>query len=237
MKKSILLSSFIMLIILFVTLSTTTFAWYQASGGSIDISGSSTASVTTTGPDSPYLLISSSSTGEWTSQTTEPVSSKIHFDAADNSHTLEYFNVEAEHVFGHDNLKFRNPITGELGNPYYFTFYLRVTASTFPLSTTVQVLSGASALTGYSYALTFSSNVKNSTNTSDVTYLNSAYTLSNGTAISPTSFDIVISGTSVIEVNFYLWLDGGEATSSNSSLQTAVLSNLSVVFSNVGIFA
>jgi len=236
MRKSLMLSSTIMLIILFVALSTVTLAWYQAQGGSITVSASDSVSVTTVGPDNPYLIISK--TNDSTFQNADEVGTynTIKFDdsaTAQNpaTHRLEYFNVSALATNG-----FTNPINNENGTAYHLQFYIRVTASSFPLSTTVTVTNSDSPLSSeYCYAMTFSGDVKDSINTSSVSQVNSAYHLTNGNTVSAVS-EIVIHGSSTITVDFYMWLDGNLATSSNSSLETTVLSGLVITFDDVNIY-
>jgi len=263
MKKSILLSSFIMLLILFVTLTTTTFAWYQASGGNITISGSSTASVTTTGPDSPYLVIGTTNNGAWQNSSSEGYNYSSYQSINMSDFTLHFCSVLTENSFDYGNneatTKYQPLMSSDTITPLALTFYIKNTSSSFDLTANISVKhkvndNWVELPSNYCYAIVFSECVYVDTVSINVIQSSQKAILHSGYhtySANPTASNIIsgnnnlsvrVGGGQVITVKFYLWMDSFKDVdtvptliTNSSEAPASNISDLKISFSSIEI--
>lgn len=246
MKKSILLSATIMLIILFVTLTTTTFAWYQASAGEITISGSSTANVTTSAPEDPKLYI-----GAINSPFTSDDMYDISFPNEALSLPILYFNnptLTNSKITSVELTKFFNPFGQEL-HPFVHTFEMKNMSTSFDLTANFNVYNGVSgnpatpallANDNYRYIITIQPKAGG-----DIQIRNSAFYYLDNSSIVQTyqalDTDFVFVHNTTYTVNFYFWIDDyylADQTINkrlNSSTIPDALSTIKLEFGNINI--
>lgn len=241
MKKSIMLSSFIMLIILFVTLSTTTFAWYQATGGEIHISGSSQASVTTTGPDSPYLVISKTNSGWPTSSEYESAISVTSYitieDESSSTYTTELAYPELS--AGVPTGILTSPITNEdvtSSCSPYSSFYLKNTGS-LALEALLTVKENTTDLDNYSNnsANNYAYMLKLFDGTT-TTYYYSNCLDENHSNVSA-SRTVIFAPNTVYTATIYIWLNNQDGLNSSNSVNSVAQSfgDIKITFTNITI--
>ena len=238
MKKSILLSATIMLIILFVALTTTTFAWYQASAGEITLSGSSTASVTTTGPDSPYLVIANSTSTNVIEGKT--LSQVVSDDYASNTSALTTISVtptnelQLAYPSNTSTPAFTSPVTGDtisLSDMYKFVVYVKNTSESFTLTCNAVVNNSGTALTSdYAYLIFVTATDK----ANQVVY--SAYKNNVNGDVSASATSLSFDGGVIYTITVYMWINNNTGLRSSESVHGInVIPTPRLVLSNVGI--